>query len=304
MTSLPLIALLALSATPATKPAKAPGKTAGKHASKRAGKGTATKPSTAEPTAESKPVAAPEPTPAAAPAPTPVAAPAPAPVVTPDPTPVREVTPASAPVARPAPKALATRTAPPASDAAPAEASESTPGQGGLTLAAKAGFFKSTTPLQGAPYLAAEVGYITPLLHSRLAIVAEFDFHQPKVSGALTDAQIPEGSGNYTVTEREMALLVSAVYRFEGAWGSVTPYVGAGPGLYLHRATSEAFGSTVKESEGTVGVQALAGAELHLGPGGVFAEAHYHFTRIGFLSTGGVNVGGFLAASLGYRLHL
>ena len=38
------------------------------------------------------------------------------------------------------------------------------------------------------------------------------------------------------------AFLLSAVYRFNGALGPVTPYAGAGPGLYLHRATSQAFG--------------------------------------------------------------
>ncbi len=58
------------------------------------------------------------------------------------------------------------------------------------------------------------------------------------------------------------------------------------------------------EKEGTVGFQLLGGAELRLGPGGLFLEAHYHFTNVDFLTTGNVNVGGFLAASLGYRLHL
>lgn len=286
MTSLPLIALLVLSAAPAPK---ASGKTASKSASKRAGKKA--------PAAKATPVAAPEPAPVAASEPAPVAAPEPAPIAAPAPEPVRAVAPAPAPAAsRPA---LASKAAVPVAkaDVAPAYAS-------GFTLAAKAGFFKSTTPLSGAPYFAGEVGYITPLLSNRLAVVAEFDYHRPDVSGSLVDPQIAEGSGAYTVTEREMAFLLSAVYRFNGAWGPVTPYAGAGPGLYLHRATSEAFGGTVTEGEGTVGFQFLGGAELKLGPGGAFLEAHYHFTRIGFLSTGDVNVGGFLAGSIGYRLHL
>jgi hypothetical protein len=185
---------------------------------------------------------------------------------------------------------------------APAPSAE--PAGGGLTLAPKVGFFKSSTPLQGALYVAGEVGYITPLLDNRLAVVAEFGFHQPTASGTLTDPRLDGGSADYTLTERELAFLLSAVYRFNGAWGPVTPYAGAGPGLYLHRATTKAFGATFVESEGTLGVQFLGGAELKLGPGGAFAEAHYHFTRIGFLSTGEVNVGGFLAASVGYRLHL
>jgi len=171
---------------------------------------------------------------------------------------------------------------------------------GRILLAPKLGFFKTTTPLSGAFFLGAEAGYLTPLLGNRLAIVAEFNFHQPQVSGALSDPQLP-ADAPYTLTEREMAILLSAVYRFEG---TLTPYVGAGPGLYLHRAKAVAFGSTYTETEGTVGFQLLGGLEYKLGPGGLFAEVHYHFTRVGFLTTGDVNIGGFLAASVGYRLHL
>ena len=183
-----------------------------------------------------------------------------------------------------------------------AETSAAAPAQlgGTILLAPKLGFFKTTTPLSGAFFLGAEAGYLTPLLNNRLAIVAEFNFHQPNVSGTLSDPQL-QGDGAYTLTEREMALLLSAVYRFEGP---LTPYVGAGPGLYLHRARAVAFGSTYTETEGTVGFQLLGGLEYKLGPGGLFAEVHYHFTRVGFLTTGNVNVGGFLAAGVGYRLHL
>ena len=106
------------------------------------------------------------------------------------------------------------------------------------------------------------------------------------------------------LTQREIALLLSAVYRFEGALGSITPYAGVGPGLYLHQATAQGFGANTIEKEGTLGFQLLGGAELRLGPGGLFLEAHYHFTKVGFVTTGSVNVGGFLAAGLGYRLRL
>ncbi|HEX5746250.1 MAG TPA: outer membrane beta-barrel protein [Archangium sp.] len=195
--------------------------------------------------------------------------------------------PTAAPAQTPAPQ-----------ETAPAAASPE-PG-GRILLAPKLGFFKTTTPLNGAFFLGAEAGYLTPLLDNRLAIVAEFNFHQPDVRGTLSDPQLP-GDAPYTLTEREMAILLSAVYRFEG---TLTPYVGAGPGLYLHRAQAEAFGSTYTETEGTLGFQLLGGLEYKLGPGGAFAEVHYHFTRVGFLTTGDVNIGGFLAAGVGYRLHL
>lgn len=182
----------------------------------------------------------------------------------------------------------------------PAEGSEGD----NILLAPKVGFFKSTTPLQGAPFLALEAGYLTPLLGQRLALVAEVNFHQSKVSGTVNDSQLIRGARDYQLTEREIAVLLSAVYRFEGALGAITPYAGAGPGLYLHRATVQSFNATTVEKEGTLGFQLLGGAELRLGPGGLFLEAHYHFTRVGMLTTGSVNIGGFLAAGLGYRFRL
>jgi hypothetical protein len=186
-----------------------------------------------------------------------------------------------------------------------APASEESTSEGdSILLAPKVGFFKSTTPLPGAPYFALEVGYVSPLLDRRLALVVEGSFHQPQVSGTLSDPRLTRGDMEYRLTEREIAILLSAVYRFEGALGSITPYAGAGPGLYLHQATAQALGATTVEKAGTVGFQLLGGAELRLWSGGLFLETHYHFAQVDFVTTGNVNMGGFLAASLGYRLRL
>ncbi|QSQ23403.1 outer membrane beta-barrel protein [Pyxidicoccus parkwayensis] len=178
---------------------------------------------------------------------------------------------------------------------------------GSFLIAPKVGFFKTTTPLSGDLYLAAEVGYVTPLLERRLAVVLEVNYHRPKLSGTLTDPQLggfgAPLEGDYTVALREVAFQLSAVYRFERALGTLTPYVGGGPGLYLHRATSDMFGTLASESDGGFGLQALAGIELPLGQGGAFLEAHYHFVPVDLVITGDVNAGGFLA-SLGYRLRL
>lgn len=178
-----------------------------------------------------------------------------------------------------------------------------------LLIAPKIGFFKTTTPLAGAFYAGLELGYVLPALDHKLALVLEGNWHQPAVSGAVSDPQLtpPGGTaadGSYRLVEREMAVLLSAVYRFTGLFTAFVPYVGAGPGFYYHVDRITAFGSSTVESEGTFGFQAVAGGELHLGPGALFVELHYHFTNIDFLSTGKVNVGGFLAAGLGYRFEL
>ncbi len=179
----------------------------------------------------------------------------------------------------------------------------------GLLLAPKVGFFKTTTSLQGAFYAGGELGYLTPLLGRKLAVVAEASWHKPTLIGTVADPQLASGSGSFGMTERQVSVLLSAVYRASGLFGSgplaaLTPYGGLGPGLYLHTVTTNAFGSRHVETEGTLGVQVLAGAEYTLGPGGVFFEVHYHFTKVDLRTTGPANVGGFLAASLGYRLVL
>ena len=193
---------------------------------------------------------------------------------------------------------------PPPVTAAPAPAAAAAPSKGMILLAPKVGFFKTTTPLAGNFYGALELGLVTPLLDNKLAVVLEGNFHQPRLKSSLTDDQLTAtADGTYGLAEREIAALLSLVYRAEDALGPVTPYGGLGGGFYYHQAKMTAFDSTYIETEGTFGFQALVGAELALGPGGGFFEAHYHFTNIGFLSTGAVNVGGFLAASLGYRLR-
>ncbi|RKG76042.1 outer membrane beta-barrel protein [Corallococcus terminator] len=176
-----------------------------------------------------------------------------------------------------------------------------------LFLAPKVGFIKTTTSLDGDLYLAGEVGYLTPLLQRRLAVVLEVNYHRPSTTGTLRGPQL-DNLGQpverpYTLAAREVAIQLSAVLRFPRGLGPLTPYVGAGPGLYLHRATVEVYDSTASESGGGFGFQALAGAELPLGPGGAFLEAHYHFAPVNFLTTGDVNTGGVLAA-VGYRLRL
>ncbi|WP_223637578.1 outer membrane beta-barrel protein [Corallococcus sp. EGB] len=179
--------------------------------------------------------------------------------------------------------------------------------EGPFFIAPKVGFIKPTTSLGGDLYLGGEVGYITPWLQRRLALVLEVNYQRPSMSGTLRGPQL-DNLGQpiespYTLAERQVAIQLSAVFRFPRAFGPLTPYVGAGPGLYLHRTTVESFDSTTSESGGGLGFQALAGAELPLGPGGVFLEAKYQFAPVDFLTTGDVNAGAVLAA-VGYRLRL
>lgn len=178
-----------------------------------------------------------------------------------------------------------------------APAASSTPVPGLLFAAPKVGASKATNALPGALFLAAEVGVRLPVLEQRLALVAQVSYHQPGLQGSLGNSP----DAGYRLTQSEVVLGLSAVYRLESS--ALTPYGGLGPGLYLRQARVEYLGSPYVESRVDVGVQLLAGAEYRLGPGGVFAEAHYHLTGAEPSLTGSAQLSSWLVGSAGYRLH-
>jgi hypothetical protein len=175
--------------------------------------------------------------------------------------------------------------------------------RGLLLVAPKVGVFKSTTALQAAFYSGAELGVATPLLDQHLAVVFELDWVRPHYSSSIADPRLPSGGGAFALGQSEFGFLLSAVYRFEDAVPGLTPYGGLGPGLYYQRAALTAFGNVNVESESKLGFQLLGGADYRLGPGALFGEVRYHYSKVDFIGTGNVNVGGFLALGVGYRLR-
>lgn len=170
-------------------------------------------------------------------------------------------------------------------------------------LAPKLGLFEPTSRMSGAFFMGFEAGYLTPALDDKLAVVLEVDWVRPRAAGAVADPRVIGPTQTYTLGNSEVGFLLSAVYRAEGLLPMFTPYGGVGPGLFLHRTATNSFGSTYIETESRIGVQALAGGDLALGPGAGFIEFRYHFSRVDFLSTGATNVGGFLALGFGYRFR-
>ena len=177
------------------------------------------------------------------------------------------------------------------------------PEKGRFMVAPKFGLFEPTSRLSGALFLGIEAGYLTPALDDHLAIVLEVDWVRPHATGSVSDSRVVAGDGYYDLGNAEVGVLLSAVYRFEDAVPRLTPYGGFGPGLFFHRTSTQAFQNTYVETEGRVGFQLMGGADYTLGPGALYGEIRYHFTRIDFISTGHANAGGFLALGAGYRLR-
>jgi opacity protein-like surface antigen len=202
----------------------------------------------------------------------------------------------SRPAAKPA--------APPAAaaPAAPAATAQAAP-KGRFLVAPKLGVYVPTSALSAAPMLGVEVGYVTPALGDRLAVVLELDWARPRTSGQVSDPRLSNSPQPWALGNATVGLLLSAVYRLEDVIPGLSPYGGAGPGLYFHRAAMVAFGNQYLEKEGKLGFQVFAGADYAVGPGAVFLELRYHYAGIDLLSTGDANAGGFVLPGVGYRLR-
>ena len=198
------------------------------------------------------------------------------------------------PVAKPA--------APPAASTAPEIGSQAAP-KGRFLIAPKLGLWVPTSALSAAPMVGVEVGYVTPALGDRLAVVLELDWARPRTSGPVSDPRLSSSPQPWALGNATVGVLLSAVYRFEDLVPGLSPYGGAGPGLFFHRAAMVAFGNRYLETEGKLGFQLFAGADYTVGPGAVFLELRYHYVQIDLLSTGDVNAGGFVLPGVGYRLR-
>lgn len=176
----------------------------------------------------------------------------------------------------------------------------------GLRLAPKVGTLIPTNRLKVTYFVALEVAYvIAPLsdmlgLGLDLGVATEFAFSQPTLSGKETDAVVGEYS--YKMKQQLMTLSFEAFAGYE-VIEALTVYGGLGYGFYFLQSKVTAFGQTNTEAQTRSGTQLRAGAGYYLGLGDIFVEARYHYTNLGFLTTGKVNGGGFVV-SAGYRLKL
>jgi hypothetical protein len=173
---------------------------------------------------------------------------------------------------------------------------------GRLYAAPKVGYFVPSSRLGGSLFGAVELGWLTPLLERALSVSIEAEAYQPEAAGHLASPSLPAGlDGSYRLVQRELALLAQAVYRVSGI-AALTPYAGAGFGVYWHRARVTALGATTTERSMGVGLQIVAGAERALGPGRVFLEAQLRRSNVALLSTGRADLGGLVAGTVGYRI--
>jgi len=175
---------------------------------------------------------------------------------------------------------------------------------GAFLVAGKVGGIAPITRLTPHAIGAVELGYFFGSSRALFAHL-ETSYAVPQVSGTDPDPRVPGESYDWELWQKQLVFQPTIGYRFNQLFWKVTPYAGIGPRLYLLETVTEGaadgqdFGTT-KETSTMVGFGIPVGAELELGPGGVFAELQFQWAPLDHRITGDSNLGsGNLF--LGYR---
>lgn len=184
--------------------------------------------------------------------------------------------------------------------------------RGAVLLAGKVGGIASFNGLSPFVTFGVEAGYRFPGTGGTIAAVLAVDYTAPSAEGSEADAVVPQrvpgGAYTWELRQKELVIQPTFVYRLPGLVDRLTPYAGIGPRLYLlesvvrGKAGGVAFQDTPERST-KLGVGVPLGAELALGPGGLFAELSLQWAPLAHTTTGDTHLGG-TSLFLGYRASL
>jgi hypothetical protein len=114
---------------------------------------------------------------------------------------------------------------------------------------------------------------------------------------------VPVGDGLSPAAASLVMVPVGLLLSYRLPTGRLSPYAAAGPVALLARTTSEGeHTGERRSSHATIGLMALLGARLELGPGGMFVQAGYQHGR--FDEPELELLAGGLVVEAGYRLVL
>lgn len=177
---------------------------------------------------------------------------------------------------------------------------------GGFLVAGKVGGIANFNHLD--PFVAGglELGYV--LKGGNIALLLDTTYTAPKTDGSTPDARMPDGKYDWELRQKALVFQPTFEYRFTMLSDKITPYAGIGPRIYLledvTRGTSG--GQVIKDSferSTKWGFGVPLGAELALGPGGVFAEFLFQWGPLNHQTTGDTHLGSG-SLFLGYRAIL
>jgi len=191
----------------------------------------------------------------------------------------------------------------------PSPASDS----GAVLLAAKFGGLASFNGLSPFPTVGIEAGYLFGGTGGHIAAALAAEYTAPSATGSQTETFSPEripGGGSYSweLRQKELVLQPTFFYRLPELVPRLTPYAGIGPRFYFLESVVRgksggiAFQDTPERSL-KFGFGVPLGAELALGPGGLFGELFPQWAPMKHTTTGDSHLGG-MSLFVGYRAAL
>lgn len=153
-----------------------------------------------------------------------------------------------------------------------------------------------------------EVGYVLPVLDGGIVPFLSATYAAPRTEAeAAADERLPgDGVMSYDIVQEQLVLTLGARYFLPLELEPLSPYVSAGPRLYLMRTRIRAesggqyFGYN-EETQSRLGLHLAAGAEASLGPGAALVELGMGWAKIDGHALRDTSAGA-LTISAGYRL--
>jgi opacity protein-like surface antigen len=165
-------------------------------------------------------------------------------------------------------------------------------------------------PINGfGPFLVGgiELGYVFPGTGRSMAALLDVSYAVPRTDGSESDARVASGEYTWEVTQKQLTLMPTFMYRFT-TLGDLVPFVGIGPRLYFIQTVGEgkSGGETLletSEQSTRFGLGIPGGVEYALGPGALVGELLLEWGPMDHRITGDTHLGA-INILVGYRAYL
>lgn len=177
-----------------------------------------------------------------------------------------------------------------------------TPSSGlGFGIAPRVGLDIPTSELKPFVVAALEVDLFLPVLDRRLVAALDFSFTYPRTDGQGNDPRVG-GDYTYDIKVLELKWALDVIFRFFDDTHTIIPFAGVGFALQYLKTTQETSFDSAENTEHNAepGFEILGGADFKLGPGYIFGDVRFVFTKLDHKFTGDTNAGNVTICA-GYR---
>jgi hypothetical protein len=177
-----------------------------------------------------------------------------------------------------------------------------TPSSGwGFGVAPRVGLDIPTSELKPFVVAALELDLFLPVLDRRLLAAFDFSFTYPRTDGEGNDARVG-GDYDYDIKVLELKFALDVIFRFFDDTHKIIQFAGLGFALQYLKTTQETSFDSAENTEHNAepGFEILGGVDFELGPGYVFGDVRFVFTKLDHKFTGDTNAGNVTICA-GYR---